>query len=252
MTTKKINQIIILFMIGFSLIVLNFYVNTSLQYPKEYKNDSNIIGEFQYYSIHTFFGATCTYKTADEMYDDSVVTPNANSSAMIANAEFVDEVFFDGIRVDIFNDIIGLLLILFACLSLRKYRKLFAFSSICVFICLILKIALSALPFGFNGMTLCNLALGVGISYTLALIVSTYFAVKGFISLIQDSCCRDERLWLNTGWFVYMVLAILVLLLRWLDLQSMSVFFMVVQFIDVMVMGMLLIRVKEFVARNAG
>lgn len=255
MTVTKIKLLIFLFFAGFLLLAVNLYVKTGLNYPSEYENDKNIIGEYQYYNIKTFFGATCTMKKLDRVdsSDSAITSDSANTKALnisYSDAEFVDEVFFDGIRIDIFNDILGFILIAVCCFVLSKYRLLFRPAFIFTVIGILLKIILAVLPWFCNGMLLCNLAIGFGISYLAAIIISTFFASKGFIGLIQDSCCRDERLWLNTSWFVSMVLFILIFILKWLDLYSMAYFFNVVLVLDVLLFYLLLRRADEFIARN--
>lgn len=255
MTVTRIKYLTIIYFIGFLLLAVNIYTKIGVDYPTDYKNDKSIIGEYQYYNIKTFYGATCTMKKLDKVDTSDVEASAAGTDSQAtnvsyANAEFVDDVFFDGIRIDIFNDVLGLILIGLCCFSLSKYHRFFKSAMIFAIAGIILKIILSALPLVLNGMLLCNIALGVGISYGAAVIITTFFAYKGFISLIKDTCCRDERIWLNNSWFISMVLFILIAILKWLDLYSLAHFFDVVLALDVLIFYILLKRVDEFIARN--
>ena len=231
MTTSKIRLIMFTFVLGLVFLALDIYCNTGIDYPEEYKNDSGIVGEFQYYSIKTFYGATCTFtKLGHVDVDDEATSTDTQGNntdvtgSIYEGAEFVDDVFFDGFRIDIFNDVLGLLLIALSCLILSKYKPIFRLAVLLAIISIIIKGVLTVLPFFLNGMPLCNMALGVGTSYVIAAVITSFFGVRGFISLIQDYCCRDERVWINTVWFVSAILIILIYLLSWLNLYGMAHF----------------------------
>lgn len=255
MTVTKIRYIIFLFFVGFLFLALNMYAKTGLNYPKDYKNDKNVIGEYQYYNIKTFFGATCTMKKSDgaatsHVPEISTDTDSTASNLPYFNAEFVDDVFFDGIRIDIFNDVLGFLLIATCCFMLLKQQLYFKPAFVFSMIGIILKLTLSSLPFVCNGMLLCNLSMGIGISYIATVIIVIRFATKGFIALLHDTCCRDERIWLNTTWFVSFILFILISLLKWLNLYTLAYFFNVILVFDIIIFYILLKRVDEFISRN--
>ena len=244
MSAKKIRACILMSVVGFLLIAVDVPVSTGISYPSKYENNKDIIGEYQYYAIKTFYGATCTMKKLDPEKDASV------ADGYYTDAEFVDDVFYDGIKIDVFNDIIGFLLLAGVCFKLSKYKKLFKPALVFSITSIVLKLLIDLFPFVLNGMPLCNIALGFGIAYTASAIIATFFMTKGYLALIQDSCCRDERLWLNTSWFVSMVLIIMLLLLRWLDLYGFVWFFTVVVALDIVIYGLILKRADEFAARN--
>lgn len=255
MTTSKIRLIMFTFILGLVFLALDIYCSTGIDYLEEYKNDSSIIGEFQYYSIKTFYGATCTFTKLGHVDDAATSTDTQGSDTSMAGsiyegAEFVDDVFFDGFRIDLFNDVLGLILIALSCLILSKYKPIFRLAALLAIISIIIKGVLTALPFFLNGMPLCNIALGVGTSYVIATVITSFFGIRGFINLIQDYCCRDERIWINTVWFVSAVLIILIYLLTWLDLYGMAHFFTGVLIIDYIICGLILKRVDEFAAKN--
>lgn len=255
MSVSKIRLVIFMFILGLVFLSLDIYINTGLDYPEDYRNDTNIIGEFQYYNIRTFYGASCTFTKLGHVdaTADSTDTQGSNTSmsnSLYEGAEFVDDVFFDGFRIDIFNDVLGLLLIALSCLILSKYKPIFRLAVLLAIISIIIKSALTVLPFFLNGMPLCNMALGVGTSYVIATVITSFFGVRGFINLIQDYCCRDERVWINTVWFVSAILIILIYLLSWLNLYGMAHFFTGVLIIDYILCGLILKRVDEFAAKN--
>ncbi|MBE5958762.1 MAG: hypothetical protein E7254_07875 [Lachnospiraceae bacterium] len=247
MTKKKMTGIILIFIVGFIFLVLDTPTKTGIEYPHAYKNDPNIIGEYQYYAINSIYGAKCTYKTIDEL--DTGLT-DVSSAYVDANAQFVDKVFFDGVRVDTFNDMVGYLFVFIACFVLKKYKKFFSISCILNIVSLGLRVVVFALPFVLNGSILCNMAIAFRISYAVATILTMWFAIKGFIALSQDSCCRDERLWMNACWFTYTLMSLLVVFLKWLDLFNMAYFFIYGQVAVVIVLALILFRVEDFAVRN--
>lgn len=251
MTVSKIRFYIFLVVAGFLLLAVDIYSSTGIDYPQKYKNNKNIIGEYQYYNIQLFYTATYTLKPLEITSAPSEpVDTTQNSESSYSSAEVIDDVFFDGFKIDIFNDVVGFLLIAISCFGLLKYEKLFKPGLVFAITSIVVKLILTALPFALNGMALCNIALGVGIAYLAATILTTYFTSKGFINLIKDSCCRQERLWVNTSWFVSMVLMVLIMFVSWLDLYSMAHFFTGVLVLDIIVYGTVLKRVDEFAARN--
>lgn len=246
MNISTIRRCMLLSLIGVLLLAIDMYIPTSIIYPHSYQNDSSIIGEYQYYNIKAFFGATCTYKELDASGN---VIKDSIPQGYQTDAQFVDQVFFDNFRIDLFNDLVGLILIILACISLVRYSKAFSLSMFFAAMSMVISFALSILPFIFNGIALCNMALGVGISLLIAKIITTFFLFKGFIFMIPDASCREERLWINTGWFVSFVLMILTLFLRWLDLMPMMYIFTAVLAADVFFLGYFLKRVDIFVLK---
>ncbi|MCR5835298.1 MAG: hypothetical protein K6G88_02185 [Lachnospiraceae bacterium] len=247
MTKKKMTGIILIFIVGFIFLVLDTPTKSGFSYPHPYKNDPNIIGEYQYYAIKSVYGATCTYKSVDEL-DPSVT--EIPSGYIGPDAKFVDKVFFDGVNVDTFNDSIGYMFVFIACFLLMKYRKIFSLSCAFSVVSLILRTIVFALPFIINGSLLCNMAIGFRLSYAISTIVAIFFAIKGFASLAKDACCRDERLWMNACWFTYLVMSLLVIFLKWLDLFNLAYFFIYGQVAVVVVLALLLFRVEEFAVRS--
>ncbi len=221
MKNTKFNLAVILLILGFVLIALDWDVKTGFAYPEEYANSKDVIGEFQYYNIASNYGATCTYKfidtsTKENSNANDVPGEHPSSSAVYQQTKVIDKVFFDNIHIDIFNDLPGFLFIAVACLILgtgiRRFR-LAALSAICG---MVLFILLKALPFAVNGLLLCNISMVIGIAYLGINTLTIYLCVNALLHMCPDVCCRDERKWCRIVWFMIFVLQILVTFILWL------------------------------------
>lgn len=222
MSKLTIKQCFIFIFIGFILLAIDLPVNTGINYPSEYENSKNAIGEYQYYNIKTFYGATCTYKLFE---GEAVVNPGQADA--YSQDQFVDEVFFDGFRLDIFNDVVAFLLIAIAGLRLSKHQKgcmLFAMTAIAA---AILKLFITILPFMLNGLQLCNIALTTGISYTAATVFTLALVGKTAINIMKDNYCLDEIHWLYVCNILTLVCTVLIPIEKWLLLHKLSIVFMV-------------------------
>ena len=62
---SRLKLALLLLSLGFVFIVLDIPFSTNFNYPKEYENTKQVIGEYQYYNIASNYGATCTYKMVD-------------------------------------------------------------------------------------------------------------------------------------------------------------------------------------------
>ncbi|MFQ9514334.1 MAG: hypothetical protein ACLRZ9_00755 [Eubacterium sp.] len=223
MKKSKAKKYIIMLAIGFIFLALDVPIYTNLSYPNEYSNSNQIIGEFQYYTLASTYGARCTYKmidsgNVDEKYE-SVTQTDANakvSSSSGQTIKVIDKVFFKNIRIDIFNDFAAFILIGFACFKLGIVNQKFRFASLCALCGFILNGILALLPFLFNGMLLCNITLVVGIAYLACSLLTIFLFVNGLLGMCRDVCCRDERKWCKTCWFLSFTLQILVTFVLWL------------------------------------
>lgn len=221
MSKFKFKLFFILLAVGFIFISLDVDIRTSLSYPHPYHNSENVIGEFQYYNISSNYGAKCSYKfidtsSSEDNTKNTTTTDTTKASTVTIQTKVIDEVFFDNIHIDIFNDFIGFLLICIACIGLRKNNKFFSFAAICAFCGLLLHIILKALPFIINGLFLCNISMVLGIAYLGSIILTTFLFTRGLFAMCPDVCCRDERKWGKIAWFISMVLQILVTFIFWI------------------------------------
>lgn len=207
---------IILFLVGFLFIVLDVNIDTGMSYPNNYNNSDNVIGEFQYYNIKSTYGASCTYKMIEDKHDSSL--SDDNSDAVSTNeAKVIDKVFFDNIHIDIFNDIVGFILIAIAAFLLKnKGNRQFNYAILLSIISLILSIIIYILPFFVNGILLCNLVFAIGFAYLFAGVITTFFYTNGFLKLAPGIACRDERGWIKATWYVIVVGFVLATFVYWL------------------------------------
>lgn len=221
---SKFKIYFLLLAIGFVFIALDMDIETVFQYPNEYANSDEVIGEFQYYNIASNYNARCTYKLIDANKNNEENSSNIqNSSGTTENStvtqqgtKVIDKIYFKNIEIDIFNDSIGFLLIFIACLGLRKASRKFKGAATTSVFALILHCILFMLPFLTNGLALCNSAMVIGIAYLLCTITTTYLFTNGLLSMCKDVCCRDERKWCLIIWYVTCILQCLITFVFWL------------------------------------
>lgn len=217
MRFSKFKLYIIMLVIGFIFISLDINIETGFQYPNEYMNTDNVTGEFQYYNIASNYNAHCTYK----MIDKNETAKDASSGSSQTNAsgqmiKVIDKIYYDNIQIDIFNDLVGFLLIIIACFKLRIVNSRFKLATLTSFAGFILCALKFSLPFIFNSITLCNFALFIGLLYLACNIITTFFFTSGLLLMCPDVCCRDERKWCKMCWFISSVLQALVTFVFWL------------------------------------
>ena len=137
----------------------------------------------------------------EDKHDSSL--SDDNSDAVSTNeAKVIDKVFFDNIHIDIFNDIVGFILIAIAAFLLKnKGSRQFNYTILLSIISLILSIIIYILPFFVNGILLCNLVFAIGFAYLFAGVITTFFYTHGFLKLAPGIACRDERSWICIGNF---------------------------------------------------
>ena len=138
---------------------------------------------------------------------------------------------------------------------LKKVNKKFSYGSLSTFCGLILHILLKALPFVFNGLLLCNLAMFIGIAYMCSIILTTFLFTGGLFAMCPDVCCRDERKWGKITWFVSMVLIVLNTFVFWIGsdysaLQSLGKFSEGLLVIDILIFWIILRRVYYYLEQS--
>lgn len=250
----------ILLAIGFIFISLDVDMRTNIAYPHPYSNSDSVIGEFQYYNISSNYGAKCSYKFIDTSGSENNSVGNTTDSdttkaSVATQTKVIDKVFFDNIHIDIFNDSLGFLLIIIACIGLRRNHKVFSFAAICAFCGLFLHIIIKALPFVFNGLFLCNISMVLGLAYLGSLILTTFLFTKGLFSMCSDICCRDEREWGKIAWYISMVLQILVTFMLWIGsdfgaLKSLGYFTEGLLVFDIIMLWFILKRAYIYLERS--
>lgn len=249
MKNKKLILAIVLLALGFIFTVLDIKVNTGINYPNEYENTTKTIGEFQYYNIHSNYGAKCTYKLISTENADR---KGGQTSVVQSSAKVIDKVFFDGIRFDIFNDFAGFLFMLIGCLILIKCSHAFKFAALCSVGGFSIHAIIALLPFFLNGSTLCNAAFCIGTIYLACNLLAMFFVVRGLLHMCPGVCCRDERKWCKLSWVVILSLQILTTFTFWLGsdykmLTQLSWFFKIVLVIFIICFFIILKRASHYI-----
>lgn len=262
----NVKKYIIILAIGFILLALDIHIYTPLSYSKQYNNSNQVIGEFQYYTIASTYGARCTYKMidadksntsgADSLPDNKQITgitgETQNSSATSKSIKVIDKIFFKNIRIDISSDLLGFILIAFACLKLIPAGRRFSFAVVAAVCGIILNIIIFILPFLFNGLLLCNIVLVVGLFYLASILLTTFLFASGLLGMCRDVCCRDERKWCKTSWFVAFTLQILVTFIFWIGsdfkmLYTLGYFFEAILVLDIILFWNILFRTIDYI-----
>ena len=146
-----------------------------------------------------------------------LVGSETNVSSDAVETKVIDKVFFDNIHIDIFNDIVGFILIAIAAFLLKnKGSRQFNYTILLSIISLILSIIIYILPFFVNGILLCNLVFAIGFAYLFAGVITTFFYTHGFLKLAPGIACRDERSWIKAAWYVSVVGFVLATFVYWL------------------------------------
>lgn len=230
--------------IGFIFIASDITIDSGKSYPQQYDNSDQVIGEFQYYNIASNYGARCTYKLLEDK--------EGTVDAKYQGAKVIDKVFYTNIRIDIFNDFLGFLLIILACIKLKVSSKKFIFASLCALGGFVIHGIITALPFVINGLLLCNAVFVIGMIYLLCIVSTTFMFTSGLLEMCPDVSCRDERKWCKMCWFISCVLQILTTFIFWLgsdfkSLYNLGLFFEFILVIDIIIFLKLLYRTRAHI-----
>lgn len=245
----------ILLAVGFILIVLDVDIKTAIPYPTEYANTNSVTGEFQYYNIASLYGGTCTYKLIDNSSNQNAVQNSAleqtTSSQVITETKVIDKVFFNNMHIDIFNDFIGFILILFACIKLGIVNKRFRLAALSAFCGIILHLVITLLPFIMNGLPLCTTGMLMGTTYLACNVLTIFLFTSGLFLMCPQICCRDERKWGKMAWFVSFALQILITFVFWLGsdfsmLYTLGIILEIILILDIIGFWMILKRVISY------
>lgn len=215
MKNKSFKKTVLMLIIGFACIALDFCVGTGLHYPHKYQNNKDTIGEFQYYNIASNYHASCDYKTITSTSQTEEIN-KAGQTFVPATAKVIDHVYYEDLQIDLFNDFLGLALIALACFRLKKCSRKFSFGGFCAICAFLVHLMIVAFPFFMNGIVLCYFAFFVGIGYLALLLTTLYFIGNGLFKMCPGVACRDERKWGRMVLFVILVLLILTTFIFWL------------------------------------
>lgn len=218
MKQTKNNKYFKIILIGFILLLLDVSVKTGISYPHSYQYSYKVIGEFQFYTINTIYGATCTTYTQQTKADDGST----------GTAKLVNEVFFDGVRVDILNDLVGFALLAFGMFGLKKINRAFYMGGILSIVSIGMSAVIHILPFMVNGLRLCYIALFLRIAL-LGLTISVYYMFMcALVHEIQLVSFKTERKALILLWFAMTILQIVILFITWIQLPTLTMVYNIV------------------------
>lgn len=203
---KKYRDILFI-MIGFLLITLDWSISTGIQYPNAYQNSSKVIGAYQCFTIEYLYGA--------DWEEITVATEDDGTAKIIGNVQYEKT----GIRLDIFNDVVGYALVLLGCVNFRKKSKPFNLAILSAAGAIILGLVIELLPFVMNGLQLCNVALLLGIAQVGIGASVMYFVMCGMCDILEDVAFRGDRRALSVSWFLNFILNIIVVFCTWLMLS---------------------------------
>lgn len=230
MKNTKLKVALLFLALGFIFIVLDVEVATGLDYPNKYQNTDKLSGEYQYYNIRTNYGATCTYKMIDdkkyasekEFESKPIETHNPKSSdgeqakSKTVTIKVIDDVYYNGIHIDVLPDILGFIFIIIGCLLLKKCSRRFGLTILTALGGLIICALLYSLPFFMNGVMLCHAAFIIGFVYMFANIFTLYLAMTSLLAMIPGVVCRDERKWSKITWVGMLATFIVATFTHWL------------------------------------
>lgn len=251
---SKFKIYFLLLAIGFVFITLDVDVETGFKYPNDYKNTNSVIGEFQYYNIASNYNSRCTYKIINTNSENNVAAQNTQGTQNTITqqgAKVIDKIYFKNIEIDIFNDLVGFLLIFISCFGLKKASRKFGGAAATSIFAIILHIILFTLPFFTNGLILCNTAMVIGMAYLMCNVTTTFLFANGLFGMCADICCRDERKWCKIIWYITCVLQCLVTFILWLGsdmkaLYNLGLFFEFVLVLFVIIFWIVLRRTYEY------
>lgn len=260
---SKFKIYFLLLAIGFILITLDVNVETPFTYPNDYDNTDSVIGEFQYYNIASNYNARCTYKFIDTRSDKEDSKTNVqNSSDITQNADttqqgtkVIDKIYLENIEIDIFNDFVGFLFILIACLRLKKCSRRFSGAVATSIFAMVLRVIIFMLPFVTNGLILCNIAMTTGLAYLICSVTTTFLFANGLFNMCNDICCRDERKWCKIIWYLTCVTQCLVTFVLWLGsdfkmLYNLGLFFEFILVLIVTIFWIVLHRTYSYLENS--
>lgn len=235
--------------IGFVCLALDINVETGIAYPNQYETTSKVTGEYQYNNIASNYNARCTYKMID------TTAENEDTSVGQQATEVIDKVFFKNMQIDILNDFLGYLLIFIACIDFSKSSSRFKMGVISAATGFIIHGVIVALPFVVNGLTLCNMAFAIGLSYLGCFALTGFMVSSGFFAMCPGISCRDERKWGKTLSFMILVGQTLITFVYWLStdhtmLRNVGHFFAAAEVCLIVIFALVMKRAKHQIIEN--
>lgn len=185
---------LILILVGFMFLIFDQHIVCSWLngiYPA-YSESSGINTEFQLYTLNYLFGLSYN------VYEYSI-----------------GELAYN-IRIDVFSDFIGYILITMGLLKMAKKTKIFNVAAMTSIGAIILYVATRLLPFMFNGAQLCYMCFWLIIAQMGLDICIGYMFVYGVCDLLSGYQYVRDRRAIGISWFASVVLNITVMLVMWM------------------------------------
>lgn len=187
-------KLLMMILIGFMFLIFDQHVTCSWLngiYPA-FEQASGINAEFQLYTLNYLFGMDY------HIYEYSIGELSYN------------------LRVDIFPDLIGYILIAFGLLKLAGRTKIFHIAAVTCAGAIILYIATRLLPFIFNGQQLSYMCFWLIIAQAGIEICIGYLFIFGVFDLIPGYQYARDRKAIGISWLASVILNITVIVTGWL------------------------------------
>lgn len=192
-------KLLMLVLFGFMLLIFDQHVVCSFLngiYPK-FVQSYDINAEFQLFTINSIFGMS--YQAYD--YSDG---------------EMVIEGLAYNLKVDIFPDLLGYILIAIGLYKLAKRTKIFNLAATTSVGAVVLYVITRLLPFVFTGEQLSYICFWLIIAQTGIEICIGYMFVFGICDLIPGYQYVRDRRAIGISWFASVILNIVVVVINWM------------------------------------
>ncbi|GEM_PF-6465676 len=211
---------LILALVGFTVLLVEFGIDTGIQIYPDFIQDEGIISDFQLKALNLFYGA----KLTDSYY-----------------------VSFSTFRFDLLSDYIGYVLIIIGLNKLKERTKVFDLGIWMAVVAMILKLSIFVLPFIFNSSKLCYIVMALGIALLGAQISVGYFFVCGVCDLLSGITFRQDRLAVGLSWFGTVVCQIIVFVTSWLLLAELTFVYNMILLIIYLLYIYFIWKLREFI-----
>ena len=187
-------------LIGFMLLIFDQHITCSWLngiYPAFKQYTGNTSDEFQLYTLNYLFGMKANIYT----YTDG--------------AKSIGEMAYN-IKIDIFSDLLGYLLIAVALKKLSKKTKIFNIAVMTCVVASVLYIGIRFLPLIFNGQQLSHICFWMIIAQFGLEVCIGYMFVYGICDLLSGYQYVRDRKAIVLAWFTTVILNAVVMLLTWM------------------------------------
>ncbi len=207
---KSDTRYLILVLIGILLTAFDQHIVCSFLngiYPA-FVQSADINEAFQFYTMNDIFGM----KANIYQYSIGEITYN--------------------LKVDIFPDLAGYLLIAFGLFKLSKKTKIYNLSATTAVIACVLYVCVRLLPFVFNGQQLVYICFMLIIAQFGMEICITYMFMYGTCQLLPGYAFAQSRRAIGISWFVTIILNTVILVISWMAVMLNPIFLTVYNMLD--------------------